>query len=123
MAAASPSTSISTPRESLSTWPSSPASMARRYTWGRNPTPCTVPSIRTPTRTRRAGERSAFVLILAGPGAHFRQHEAVQQVVGGQRAAFERAHLAGLLEAQARRQSQLEAQPYRQPVHRAGPAA
>ena len=45
-----PSTSIHTPSESFRTSPVSPSPRARRYTVGRNPTPCTAPEIRTPDR-------------------------------------------------------------------------
>ena len=46
----SPSTSIHTPSESFRTSPVRPSPRARRYTVGRNPTPCTAPEIRTPDR-------------------------------------------------------------------------
>ncbi len=52
-----PSTSTSTPLASLSTKPARPHSRASRYTYGRKPTPCTIPRART--RTRRLPATSA----------------------------------------------------------------
>ena len=47
----SPSISTSTPRASLPTNPASPSRLASAWTNGRNPTPCTIPSTRSLTRT------------------------------------------------------------------------
>ena len=49
--AALPSTSANTPSTSLPTHPASPSRVAREYTKGRKPTPCTTPSTRTDART------------------------------------------------------------------------
>src|SRR6266487_1212985 len=49
--AAAPSTSAKTPSTSLPTHPARPSRVAREYTKGRKPTPCTTPSTRTDART------------------------------------------------------------------------
>ena len=52
--AAGPSTSANTPSTSLPTHPARPSRVAREYTNGRKPTPCTTPSTRTDARTMLA---------------------------------------------------------------------
>src|SRR5918992_5488617 len=75
-----------------------------------------------PRRQKRAAPGGLRRSLLGAP-ARLRQHEPVEQVVGGEAEPLDRPHLTGLLEAENRRQRHLEAEPHEQPVRRARPGA
>src|SRR5688572_28468337 len=110
IASGGPSTSMTAPRESLRTNPSSPSSAASRCTYGLKPTPWTTPSTRT--RTRRLFARSL---------THLVEHEAEQQVVGDEHGALAALRPVALGEPQRGSDHRVEPHPDEKAVGRARP--
>src|SRR5450755_430273 len=61
------------------------------------------------------------VLLASRARARRREHQAIQQMIGGERETVDRSHPLGLTETQDRGDPELEAQPHHQTVHRPCP--
>jgi hypothetical protein len=72
-----------------------------------------------PTTTQQ--RRKRLVLLASRARACRREHEAIQQMIGGERETVDRPHPLGLAETQGRRDPELEAQPHHEPVYRPCP--